>query len=260
VISPERYTQECLERLDQENEENHNKSNTANNASNNNNPPSSTVAAVTTTTKSTSPSPPPLDMATSRISFDGSSPSSTVEPILPFFKHAKLHWRRHSLSNSLGNLFDKTVQAFTLFVFGEIDLTVFWQVPRQGRFGHHHLLGINLSSASGRDSDASSLSGSMTAGVGSNSGGGSGGSNTGNSGGGGSNTGGSSSGPGSLSRRSSTLSKRRSLSMLSVRTTSITRRNSILSVASRMTLSVEDPIKVLVTSPSEINHDFLEKG
>ncbi|RKP23235.1 hypothetical protein SYNPS1DRAFT_24764 [Syncephalis pseudoplumigaleata] len=108
-----------------------------------------------------------------------------------------------TLSSALGNLFDRTVHAFTLFVFGEIDLTVFWQVPRQGRFGHHHLLGVNLSSASARDADAASSF---------------------------------------------------------VRTSSLTKRNSILSVASRMTLSVEDPIKVLVTSPSEIGHDFVESG
>ncbi|RKP08623.1 hypothetical protein THASP1DRAFT_29589 [Thamnocephalis sphaerospora] len=169
--------------------------------------------------------PPVLDVATSRIAFEDRGTRFAVEPVAPFFSSSRRQWRRTSLSATYGAVFDRFPNVFTLFASHEIDLAVFWRTPQQDHQGHHHVLGVSLSGSSGRDSEA-----------------------------------GMSTSTGSLSRRSSVISKRRSMSMLSVRTSATTKRHSVMSVASRMALVVEDPIKMLVQSPSEVEHDFKADG
>jgi hypothetical protein len=166
---------------------------------------------------------PPISVATSRVVFEEPGARFAVEPITPFFCSLLRQWRRSALSATYGGLFDRFPNAFTLFSANEAALAVFWRTGNHRRLGHYHVLGVNLSGSSNRDADA----GSSTPGT-------------------------------SLSRRSSIISKRRSI--LSMRAASSAKRHSTVSMASRVMLNADDPVKVLVQSPSKIIHDFKQNG
>jgi hypothetical protein len=56
-----------------------------------------------------------------------------------------MHWRQGSLEGQFPNIAkDRYHQLFTLFNSGDVDLTLYWDIPQMQRHGHHYIVGVNL--------------------------------------------------------------------------------------------------------------------
>ncbi|KAI8599084.1 ER-golgi trafficking TRAPP I complex 85 kDa subunit-domain-containing protein [Dissophora ornata] len=91
--------------------------------------------------------PPPLDLQLCHLSTTGSH-INTTSPVLRYFSRAsRLGWRQASLTSQFVSI-PATIDRRHLFsVYGsnDIDLALFWNIPKMNRRGHHYIIGINLS-------------------------------------------------------------------------------------------------------------------
>ncbi|KAG0240476.1 Trafficking protein particle complex 8 [Mortierella sp. GBA43] len=72
-----------------------------------------------------------------------------TSPVLQYFnRSSRLNWRQAALKSQFSFL-PKSVDRRHLFpIYGtsDIDLALFWEIPKLNRRGHHYIIGINLSS------------------------------------------------------------------------------------------------------------------
>ncbi|KAF9320941.1 Trafficking protein particle complex 8 [Podila horticola] len=90
--------------------------------------------------------PPSLDLQLCHLSTTDSHINST-SPVLKYFSRtSRLGWRQVSLGAQFSSI-PATVDRRHLFsVYGsnDIDLALFWNIPKMNRRGHHYIIGINL--------------------------------------------------------------------------------------------------------------------
>ncbi|KAF9584424.1 Trafficking protein particle complex 8 [Lunasporangiospora selenospora] len=90
--------------------------------------------------------PPPLDLKICHLSTIDSHINST-SPVLKYFSRAsRLGWRQNSIANQF-SFIPAAIDRRSLFpIYGsnDIDLALFWNIPKMNRRGHHYIIGINL--------------------------------------------------------------------------------------------------------------------
>lgn len=56
-----------------------------------------------------------------------------------------MHWRLGNLVNQFPNISEERYRKlFTLYNSGDVDLTIYWNIPQMKRHGHHYIIGVNL--------------------------------------------------------------------------------------------------------------------
>ena len=56
-----------------------------------------------------------------------------------------MHWRQGHLDGQFPNISpERYPQLFTLYNSGDVDLTLYWDIPQMKRHGHHYIIGVNL--------------------------------------------------------------------------------------------------------------------
>lgn len=56
-----------------------------------------------------------------------------------------MHWRQSNLEGQFPNIsLDNYPKLFTLYNTGDIDLSLYWDIPEMKRHGHHYIIGVNL--------------------------------------------------------------------------------------------------------------------
>lgn len=56
-----------------------------------------------------------------------------------------MHWRQSNLESQFPNISkDRYSSLFTLYSSGDVDLTLYWDIPQMKRHGHHYIIGVNL--------------------------------------------------------------------------------------------------------------------
>ncbi|KAF9909923.1 Trafficking protein particle complex 8 [Linnemannia zychae] len=90
--------------------------------------------------------PPPLALQHCHLSTTESHINST-SPVLKYFSRAsRLGWRQASLTaqfTSIPAAVDRR-HLFSVYGSNDIDLALFWNIPKMNRRGHHYIIGINL--------------------------------------------------------------------------------------------------------------------
>ncbi|KAG0366231.1 ER-golgi trafficking TRAPP I complex 85 kDa subunit-domain-containing protein [Gamsiella multidivaricata] len=90
--------------------------------------------------------PPPLDLQLCHLS-TGESHISSSSPVLKHFSRAsRLGWRQTSLATQFSSIPSSVDRRHLFSVYGsnDIDLALFWNIPKMNRRGHHYIIGINL--------------------------------------------------------------------------------------------------------------------
>ncbi|KAG0199180.1 Trafficking protein particle complex 8 [Mortierella sp. GBA30] len=92
-------------------------------------------------------SPPPLDLQVCHLSTVDDIHINATSPVIKYFsRYSRLGWRHASLNSQFGAI-PATVDRRHLFsVYGsnDIDLALYWNIPKMNRRGHHYIIGINL--------------------------------------------------------------------------------------------------------------------
>ncbi|CAO3654024.1 unnamed protein product [Mucor hiemalis] len=90
-------------------------------------------------------SPPPIHLNLSKVSFrDNDIPFDTT-PLKTFALNSRVHWRLGNLINQFPNISEERYsKLFTLYNSGDVDLTIYWNIPQMKRHGHHYIIGVNL--------------------------------------------------------------------------------------------------------------------
>ncbi|RKP11275.1 hypothetical protein BJ684DRAFT_22175 [Piptocephalis cylindrospora] len=90
--------------------------------------------------------PPPLNLYTSHLHNKPAKDiiSSRKEPFREFYRAVRQQWRKGQLQAQHGSLFDTFPEAFTLYGANDVDLSLMWRVPMIKRSGNHHVIGMNL--------------------------------------------------------------------------------------------------------------------
>lgn len=56
-----------------------------------------------------------------------------------------MNWRQTNLEGQFPNISEERYSTlFTLFNSGDVDLTLYWNIPQMKRHGHHYIIGVNL--------------------------------------------------------------------------------------------------------------------
>lgn len=56
-----------------------------------------------------------------------------------------MNWRQTNLEGQFPTISQERYSAlFTLFNSGDVDLTLYWNIPEMKRHGHHYIIGVNL--------------------------------------------------------------------------------------------------------------------
>lgn len=56
-----------------------------------------------------------------------------------------MHWRQGNLEGQFPNISqERYAKLFTLYTSGDVDLTLYWDIPQMKRHGHHYIIGVNL--------------------------------------------------------------------------------------------------------------------
>lgn len=56
-----------------------------------------------------------------------------------------MHWRQGHLDSQFPTIASSRYnQLFTLYNSGDVDLTLYWDIPQLKRHGHHYIIGVNL--------------------------------------------------------------------------------------------------------------------
>jgi hypothetical protein len=56
-----------------------------------------------------------------------------------------MHWRQGHLDGQFPTIASSRYsQLFTLYNSGDVDLTLYWNIPQLKRHGHHYIIGVNL--------------------------------------------------------------------------------------------------------------------
>lgn len=56
-----------------------------------------------------------------------------------------MQWRQSHLETQFPSISkDKYNSLFTLYSSGDVDLTIYWNIPQMNRQGHHYIIGVNL--------------------------------------------------------------------------------------------------------------------
>ncbi|KAF9096380.1 Trafficking protein particle complex 8 [Mortierella sp. AD031] len=90
--------------------------------------------------------PPTLDLQHCHLSTMDSHIDST-SPVLKYFSRAsRLGWRQTSLTAQFASIPAAVDRRHLFSVYGsnDIDLALFWNIPKMNRRGHHYIIGINL--------------------------------------------------------------------------------------------------------------------
>ncbi|KAF9957135.1 Trafficking protein particle complex 8 [Modicella reniformis] len=92
--------------------------------------------------------PPPLELQLCHLSTTTESHINATSPVLKHFNRvSRLGWRQTSLNTQFSFL-PTTVDhqhLFSVYGINDIDLALFWNIPKMNRRGHHYIIGINLS-------------------------------------------------------------------------------------------------------------------
>ncbi|KAI8076416.1 ER-golgi trafficking TRAPP I complex 85 kDa subunit-domain-containing protein [Gilbertella persicaria] len=98
---------------------------------------------VNSDTKAQKPSPVSLNL--SKLSFKGSDIPYTAIPLKTFALNSRMHWRQGNLESQFPNISQERYgRLFTLYNSGDIDLALYWDIPKMKRHGHHYIIGVNL--------------------------------------------------------------------------------------------------------------------
>ncbi|KAF9350587.1 Trafficking protein particle complex 8 [Mortierella sp. NVP85] len=92
--------------------------------------------------------PPPLDLQFCHLSTVAGSHIDSTSPVLKYFnRSSRLGWRQTSLASQFLFLPKSANRRHLFSVYGtnDIDLALFWNIPKLNRRGHHYIIGINLS-------------------------------------------------------------------------------------------------------------------
>ncbi|KAF9439180.1 Trafficking protein particle complex 8 [Entomortierella beljakovae] len=90
--------------------------------------------------------PPPLDLQLCHLSTTESHINSSSAVLKHFHRASRLGWRQGSLKNQFSSIpanIDRR-HLFTVYGSNDIDLALFWNIPKMNRRGHHYIIGINL--------------------------------------------------------------------------------------------------------------------
>jgi hypothetical protein len=56
-----------------------------------------------------------------------------------------MHWRLGNLDSQFPSISEERYsRLFTLYNSGDVDLTLYWDIPQMKRHGHHYIIGVNL--------------------------------------------------------------------------------------------------------------------
>ncbi|KAF9431013.1 Trafficking protein particle complex 8 [Podila epigama] len=90
--------------------------------------------------------PPPLDLHLCHLSTIEEHIDSTSAVLKYFSRTSRLGWRQVSLGTQFSSI-PATVDRrhlFSMYGSNDIDLALFWNIPKMNRRGHHYIIGINL--------------------------------------------------------------------------------------------------------------------
>lgn len=89
--------------------------------------------------------PPPIHLNLSKLAFrQNDIPFDTI-PLKSFALNSRMYWRQGSLEAQFPNISkEKYSHLFTLYNSGDVDLTLYWDIPQMKRHGHHYIIGVNL--------------------------------------------------------------------------------------------------------------------
>ncbi|CAO3683651.1 unnamed protein product [Rhizopus stolonifer] len=88
---------------------------------------------------------PPIDLHMSKISFRGNDIPTETPPFNTFSLNSRMQWRQSHLETQFPSISkDKYNSLFTLYNSGDVDLTIYWNIPQMNRQGHHYIIGVNL--------------------------------------------------------------------------------------------------------------------
>lgn len=66
-------------------------------------------------------------------------------PLRVFALNSRTQWRRTNIRNQYPHVMsDEYDKLFGLYNPGDVDLTLYWDIPNMKRHGHHYIIGINL--------------------------------------------------------------------------------------------------------------------
>ncbi|KAI9276284.1 ER-golgi trafficking TRAPP I complex 85 kDa subunit-domain-containing protein [Sporodiniella umbellata] len=88
---------------------------------------------------------PQINLNLTRISFTGKDIPSESLPFNQFSLNSRMQWRQSYLETQFPSISkSKHSNLFTLFNSGDVDLTIYWNIPEINRRGHHYIIGVNL--------------------------------------------------------------------------------------------------------------------
>ncbi|KAF8977179.1 Trafficking protein particle complex 8 [Entomortierella lignicola] len=90
--------------------------------------------------------PPPLDLQLCHLSTTESHINSSSQVLRYFSRASRLGWRQGSLKTQFSSIpanIDRR-NLFSVYGSNDIDLALFWNIPKMNRRGHHYIIGINL--------------------------------------------------------------------------------------------------------------------
>ncbi|KAI8835627.1 ER-golgi trafficking TRAPP I complex 85 kDa subunit-domain-containing protein [Chytriomyces cf. hyalinus JEL632] len=96
-------------------------------------------------------SPAPIDLTISNVSMRDEQVVCNSIPFSSFAQRSRTIWRNQSLMNQYSGIpSEKVANIFTLYFTDDADIVLFWEAPPlhpggPPRFGHHFIIGINLS-------------------------------------------------------------------------------------------------------------------
>lgn len=89
--------------------------------------------------------PPPILLNLSKLAFRQNDIPFDTTPLKSFSLNSRMYWRQGSLETQFPNISrDKYGHLFTLYNSGDVDLTLYWDIPQMKRHGHHYIIGVNL--------------------------------------------------------------------------------------------------------------------
>ncbi|KAI8994486.1 ER-golgi trafficking TRAPP I complex 85 kDa subunit-domain-containing protein [Pilobolus umbonatus] len=89
--------------------------------------------------------PPPIQLNISQLSFRENSVPYDAVPLKTFALNSRMQWRQGNLETQFPNiLHERYNDLFTLYNSGDIDITLYWDIPQLKRYGHHYIIGVNL--------------------------------------------------------------------------------------------------------------------
>ncbi|KAF9116328.1 Trafficking protein particle complex 8 [Mortierella sp. AM989] len=90
--------------------------------------------------------PSPLDLQLCHLSTTESHINSSSQVLQYFSRASRLGWRQGTLKNQFSSIPANIDRRHLFSVYGsnDIDLALFWNIPKMNRRGHHYIIGINL--------------------------------------------------------------------------------------------------------------------